>query len=361
MKKRIIAFSMAAVLVLASVSTIVPAVTSVVNAEETGAQTESLRETVSKETAQTAEYMLSTMAENMTVEGYELSYNDFLDATNARKAGKCNPAVDAKLNAYLAKNLAVRDGKFLNPYESSGVATYALAAVAGYVKATGGCLTNYNGINLMEEIKMSFLFEEEKNPYVYQYLAALAEDAGEDWDEVLDVVKKDVLARYVSDEQGTGINYWGVSVDNNGGVLMSLASLYGTDADVTEKIDAAMAWNKMQADESGAIVSWGAPNSSSTAMALKAAATLASNEKYEAEAKSYYEALAQFKSATTPGAYTYGGEDSIFSTRDALTALLAYEASLSEEQPVVWGDMDGNGKIELADVIILLKKALGIL
>ncbi len=274
-----------------------------------------------------ANYMMTYLEQSISTADYQISYTDYQDAMFAMKAGAQNHKVTGELNAYLKQKLAAYDETFLNPYGSTGVQSFALAVIILYLEEQGVDVTDYEGINLIERFETIFLAETEPNPYVYQYISAIETNMGKLSDAVVNKVKDSVLAYYVDNENGIGIDYWGVSADNNGQVLTALVNAYATDSAVKTKVDGALAWNAAQKDASGAIVSWGAPNASATAMAMRAAAQFGQLE----DAAGYYQAMEQFKSATTMGAYTYYGEDNIYSSRDALIGLLAYRNKLQSK------------------------------
>lgn len=326
MKKQVISVTMAAALVMSAM---------VAPAQVTWADTASKNVTIAQNQSDvikkveadlkdSANYMMANLENTIFAADYQISYTDYQDAMFAMKAGAKNDKVIEKLNAVLKEKLAVYDETFLNPYASTGVQSFALATVIAYLQEQGVDVTSYEGTNLMNKFEETFLAETEPNPYVYQYITAIGAGSDKLSDAVVSKVKADVLAYYVDNETGTGIDYWGVSADNNGQVLTALVNEYATDADVKAKIDAALAWNAAQKDASGAIVSWGAPNASATAMAMRAAAQFGKMD----EAAGYFNAMEQFQSAANTGAYTYSGEDSIYSSRDALTGLLAYKNAM---------------------------------
>ncbi len=281
-------------------------------------------ETVEQELKASSGYVADTLETNISASDYQLSYNDYLDAMMCLKTQDLNENLLQKLDKALNEQLAAYNDTFLNPYNSSGVKSYALAVATLYLEERQADVTNYNGKNLVELLQETFLAEDGVNPYAYNYVKAVMKNEKVENADVTKKIKDGVLSCYVDNATGSGIDYWGVSADNNGQILTVFAEEYKTDADIKSKVDAALAWNKKQADASGAVVSWGAANPDSTALALRAAAQFGAMD----DAKGYYDAMAQFKSAKTPGAYTYAGEDSIFSTRDAMLGLLAYRAAL---------------------------------
>ncbi len=277
-----------------------------------------LKKEVEAELSETAAYMMGQVKENVITNGNPISYMDYQDVMFCLKAGVVDKEAISFLNDALSSHASdVTD--FLNPYKTEGMQTYIHAVTILYLQEIGEDEHSYAGVDFTARLMDSYEKETISNPYVYPYLNAAASDS-----EVRKKVAEDVFAYYVSDATGTGIDYWGVSADNNGQVLTALTDEYKNDEAVRGKINAALDWNAAQRDADGAIVSWGAPNPNATALALRAAAEFGRME----EAKGYYEALKQFASKDTPGAYTYMGEDSIFSSRDALTGLLAYRNAL---------------------------------
>lgn len=325
MKKQVISATMAAMVVLTAAMTPTTTIAGEVSNGIKIVQNQSNVITdVQTDLTDSANYMMSYLEKTIFAADYQISYTDYQDAMFALKAGADNEKVIEKLNTVLKEKLAAYDDSFLNPYASTGVQSFALATVIVYLEEQGVDVTAYEGINLIEKFEATFLAETEPNPYVYQYISAIEKHTGKLSDQVMKKVKEDVLKYYVNNETGIGIDYWGVSADNNGQVLTALLNEYATDADVKAKVDAALEWNAAQKDASGAIVSWGAPNASATAMAMRAAAQFGKMD----DAAGYYKAMEQFVSTANKGAYTYNGEDSIYSSRDALTGLLAYKNAL---------------------------------
>lgn len=315
MKKQILSVVMAAVLTVSALAVTTKTTTAAQMPEGLEAKIEA-----------TAGYMMTDLANKLAQEGYKVSYTDYQDATVILKAGAKNVQVVEKLNAELKAQLdAYNPDTFLNPYGSAGVQSLTYATAILYLEEQGEDVKAYDTHDLVSKLETIFTEEAEPNPYAYQYVAAVADNTKGLSANVTAKIKEGVLSYYVAGDKGTGIDYWGVSADNNGSVLTALVSQYKTDADIQAKVDAAIAWNGTQKDATGAITSWGSANASSTAMAMSMAARFG---KFE-EAKSYYDAMVQFESQAGDGAYTYMGDVSAFSTRDALTGLLAYRNGLA--------------------------------
>lgn len=315
MKKQILSVVMAAVLTVSALA--------VTTKTTTAAQ---MPEGLEEKIEATAGYMMTDLANKLGQEGYKVSYTDYQDATMILKAGAKNAQVVEKLNAELKTQLdAYHPDTFLNPYGSAGVQSLAYATAILYLEEQGEDVKAYDTHDLVSKLETIFTEEADPNPYAYQYVAAVADNTNGLSANVAAKIKEGVLSYYVAGDNGTGIDYWGVSADNNGNVLTALVSQYKTDADIQAKVDAAIAWNSTQKDATGAITSWGSANASSTAMAMSMAARFG---KFD-EAKSYYDAMVQFESQAGDGAYTYMGDVSAFSTRDALTGLLAYRNGLA--------------------------------
>lgn len=114
--------------------------------------------------------------------------------------------------------------------------------------------------------------------------------------------------------------------------------MYDSDKDIKAMIDKVLAYTeKTYFDTSngtshtvyndwitGALVD--EPNPDATALAI---ALYSQFGKSELAAKSYYALLDNYKSQNTPGAYTYYGADSLFSTVDALHGLVSYNRILN--------------------------------
>lgn len=300
----------------------------IVYAEETqGTQQTSLVSQVKQELMDTSKYLMEMKEATLTAENPTITYNDYIQTMIAMKSGEKNETVVGILNAHLQESLEQYDtAAFLNPLGSNGVKSYTLAIAILYLEEQGEDVTNYAGRNLYTTLKEVFEAEVEVSitPYAYQYIYTAFAHAGESYEAQKSKIEEKVLSMYVEGETGTGIDAWGwsVSVDDSAQILPVFAEKYQKDAEIKRKADAALAWNKNQANEEGAIVSWGSANTNSTALAMKMAAQFGNME----DAQFYYQGLTQFRMEN--GAYTYAGRENLMATADAQLSLLAYVSAL---------------------------------
>ena len=254
-----------------------------------------------------------------------IGYAQVLAAALCLKSGVEADEVYATIDEALADAISnYSEGGILGSSPEYGTTAYALAATILYLEERGVDVTDYEGQDLTALLKEAYAADGTAiNPYAYQLvLAVINNEADTDWGTLKDTVKEAIVAGYVDGDTGTGYDYWGVSADNNGMVIAALVEFLDED-EISDILQSSFDWVYSLNDESGAVVSWGAANPDSTALALKFAAQFGAADTAEA----YYQALAQFKSANTEGLYIYGGEDSSFSTLDAIWGLLAYNAS----------------------------------
>lgn len=319
MKKQIISMALSTMLLS---TTIFAGTTMNCYAAESMSVDESVKEAVQADMENTASYLFGIIQERISAEGYTFSYNDYVQAMLCLKSGQKNDDT-VKL---LTENLMKSENTILNP-SYNGIKSLSIAAAILFLNETGLDVTDFNGENLMDKLYDTFMAETSPNPYTYQYVnAAYATYDGnaEKEQEVLAVIKEAVMDSFVDGDSGTGIDYWGVSADNNGSVLSAWKSFYGVDEDITSKVDKSIEWTTAQANDTGAIVSWGSANSDSTGLALRLCAEYG---KLEA-AESLYEGTEQFKSTTTEGAYTVSGRDNTMATVDILWGLVAYDKAI---------------------------------
>ena len=269
-----------------------------------------LEQSVEKDLKATAGYVMSQIKAKLQDSTYVPRYNDYTQTMLAVKAG----VTDTDVTNALTAALKAEDSAVLNP-QGEGTKSLSIAAAILYLNELGENPAEFNGQDLVTLLYNTFMTDVE-----YDY--------------------------YVDGESGCGIDYYGVSVDNNANVLSAwyLQDLLDSETElpatlkklgldtskleyegVSEKIDAALDWTMDQRDESGAIVSWGSANPDSTALALRWTAEMGDLE----SAEGYYEALVQFKSETTEGVYTYAGTDNIYATVDALWGLVSYDRALN--------------------------------
>lgn len=293
-------------------------------AENTDLQADSqVQAELNKELAATAGYVMNTLYNRISAEDYTtMSYNDYVQAMLALKGGAENEQVVQILSDYLkADDNAIFYGN-ASATQALGMATAIL-----FLNETGQNPADFDGQDLVTIMYETYMTEIEPNPYTFQYVNAAARQCIQDKEKLstlMGKVEQDAMSYYVANESGTGIDYWGVSVDNNAVVLSALKQIADENQEIVERIDAALEWSALQCDESGAIVSWGAPNPDSTGQGLRMFAEYGDLK----QAQILYGGTVQFKSQDTEGAYTYGGQDNAFATVDILWGLLAYDRAL---------------------------------
>lgn len=315
MRKPIISMALSSMLLLSSAFSSA----SVVFAADADSQVQAQ---LDKELAATAGYVMNAVSDRISAEDYTFGYNDYVQATLALKGGAENEQVVTLLSDYLKS-----DDNAIFYKGASSTTSLAMAAAILFLNETEQNPADYAGQDLVSMLYDTYMAETDSNPYTFQYVNAAAQQSlkdAEKFSALMEKVESDALGYYVTGDDGTGIDYWGVSVDNNAAMLSSLKQIAEDNEDVMDKIDAALEWSLAQCDESGAVVSWGSPNPDSTGQGLRMFAEFGDMENAEV----LYSATAQFKSETTEGAYTYGGVDSSFATVDMLWGLLSYDRAL---------------------------------
>lgn len=321
--KKIISMALSAMLLLASLYTdshVVFAAGESENSANVVATTDwkTVKTKVDSDATVTAQYINSELKKSLE-EGNALTYNILNQEILCIRAGAGDEEVIRLLNEKLTE--------FLNSYRSDGVKSLGYAVAVLYLNATGQNPENYEGVNLVEELYEIFMEEQSVNPYAYQYVNMAFQKSSLENEKLQNVnakIKEGVLGYYVdSEENGTGIDYWGVSADNNANVLSAVSGMYfDGDTEIREKVDKALAWTLAQCDETGAIVSWGSANPDSTGLALRMFAEYQDLE----NAYKLYLATEQFKG--TEGAYTYYGSDNFYATVDMMWGLVFYQDAL---------------------------------
>lgn len=200
---------------------------------------------------------------------------------------------------------------------------------------------NVNGNNMAEafdHLLASYSSAEElntavENPYYYDFIVPAVfayEDHMEHSDAVKTLLREAIMLNYKQTETGCGIDYWGISGDNNAAVLPAL-NYFSDNKETAEAIAAAVTFNEsLIMEDGGSRFDNGEYSTASNANSTGAALYLYSVLKNENNINSYH-ALLNFKSALTPGAYTYYGEDNMYATVDALKGLIAYQMMLDHE------------------------------
>lgn len=326
--------------------------------------------------AQTADKTVPTAetvkAEALATANYVLAQTDFSDLSDTSKmyncsttlilairaGADCTDAISAYLNS--AKKIVNADGT-LNVsvaaygYPNDTFSSYAYLLMV--LALTDNDATNFEGANIV--LAFNNILKNAKaedfnngydmtsyastgiNPYHIGYINSAVEAYSSlmpDYSTISATLKAG-LVLVTTDNKG--INYGGsFSADNNGTVYPHFAKAYADDANMRQLIDKVIAYTETTYFDNtngtthsiyndyftGALID--EPNPDSTALAL---ALYSQFDKADLAAASYNALVKNYKSATTAGAYTYGGADSMYSSKDALTSLVTYSYKLQEK------------------------------
>lgn len=171
------------------------------------------------------------------------------------------------------------------------------------------------------------------NPYYYEFIVPAVfayENYMEDSDAIKALLRDAIMVNYKRTETDCGIDYWGLSCDNNATVIPAL-NYFSDNKEIAAAVADAVTFNEsLIMEDGGSRFDNGeystASNANSTGAALYLYSVLNNGNN-----KTSYNALMNFKSTLTPGAYTYYGEDNMFATVDALKGLIAYKMLLGNE------------------------------
>lgn len=285
-------------------------------------------EILNQEITQTAEYLKGTVKLDASVDFYNSSKILIL---LLRSGINCTDLVNSYLTQVSTTYLGNGNLTFLDP-----ITDYAYFSII--LALSGNDATNYHGIPVIEKLESTITNASqtsinEINPYkltiLYQAVHAYAKDFK---NSTLCLSKlKTALLTYANEN---GINYWGNSTDNNGFVLSGLSMLYTSDESFTTLVKNALTFSQTLLVSNGASAGdfiWSTqPNSDSTSASLILYSTYG---KPDLAAKSYA-GLLTFKTAGVNGGFSYMASDvtpSIYSTIDALFAMLSYRSVLSNE------------------------------
>lgn len=342
MKKPFISVALSAMLL---VSAAFPKMGITAMAETANAQS-AMETQVEQDMMDTASYVMTELENQLENEEFQFAYNHYIQTVLAMKAGVRNETVIQALRDYLQTDENTIFHPAYNPSLSIAVGILFLSEIGEDVQEF-----QVDGTDVLTLLYDTFMEEETPNPYTYQYVSAALIGNMEDSDKLAEVMNKvqNVIIEeyYVENESGIGIDYWGVSADNNASVFSALYLQEVMDSGreispamnqvkeklaasgleyegVSEKIEKSLGWTYEQRDETGAIVFYGAPSPNSTGLALRFASEFGDMEKAEV----FYQGTQQFKSETTRGAYIYAGQDNLYATVDILWGLVAYDKAL---------------------------------
>ncbi len=217
-------------------------------------------------------------------------------------------------------NLKENGGKIVSSY-GENMTTYA--AVIAVLDKFGEDVTNIDGVNLVELMKNTSA-STITSPYHYDVvIPTAAKKCGE-------AFTKSICDEFIANnyKTGSGMDYYGFACDNTAMFISAVAGSGIADyADVlkdavnvlnTYKVEGGYCYNPEYGTE---------PNADSTGLALRALSAYAVYSGAEnadtASLADVYAELLTFK-GTTPGSYTYGGEESAYAASDALKGISAY-------------------------------------
>lgn len=341
-KKRFTAALLALCLVFTMASSVYAADTPQVNIPATA--TAPAAEQVKNESQLTAEYVLNN-TNFSDISDTSKFYNTSRNLILIMRSG-INCDEQAKQYMSAVKSLLNSDGT-LNlkaaGYENDIWSSYSCLLIT--LALAGEDASDFNGANIIKvfndilKSQTSDSFSNSKlNPYFLGIINSAVTSYSNyfnDYETISSVIKTALINNTVDDK---GIDNWGFSVDNNALVYPHFIKMYDSDKDIKAMIDKVLAYTeKTYFDTSngtshtvyndwitGALVD--EPNPDATALAI---ALYSQFGKSELAAKSYYALLDNYKSQNTPGAYTYYGADSLFSTVDALHGLVSYNRILN--------------------------------
>ncbi len=286
---------------------------------------------IKSELTSTANYCLSLLKEKLNDSESTINYDDYSKYTSILEAGVSDESVTTTLLNYIKDNVD-NDGKteISNNGFDTYHNTYTYAILTLFLDELKEDSTNFNNINFVKLMEDSFSKDKIEDVSVYAFLP-ISKVISKHTDDLTNVSAiKDKLVEgafllYVSDESETGIDFFGVSVDNNSIVLSSLVNYYKDDKNIQTKVDNAISWTIEQMLSDGTFnynlnSEYNAVNADSTGLGLK----LLSIYEHTEKANLAYKGLLSFKSDTEKGAYTYNGEASDFASFDALYGLIEY-------------------------------------
>ena len=285
--------------------------------------------TITAEAQATASYVLSADASDLSTLSTTSSFHNVSrDLILATQSGlDTNSEIATYLNT--VNSLLNSDGT-LNLECSNGYILVNYAELLDILALAGYDATNYNGLNIVSVFNNAIKSVSSTNlsdsSYLNPYLIGIIYATVESYSDLLtdySAIKENLVTAIKSITTTNGVTYYGNSADNDGNVLPAFATLYDEDSEFANTIDSIVTIHQTTYydSETGAVNAWGSLNPDSTALSLAFSAQYADSTTAAAK---YNALLSNFKSSTTDGAYTYGGDDSIYSSRDALIGLVTY-------------------------------------
>lgn len=248
--------------------------------------------------------------------------------------------VSSQIDTFLetAKTLFADGGLLNEASNTSGYYAANYAELIELVNITNQDASNFNGVNLyaafndsLKDVTVANLSDSNYfNPYLISEIHACLSSYSANLTDY-ETINANLNEAVMTITDANGVVYWGYSADNDANVLSGFTDFYNSNSEFAAIIDSLVAKHTSTTatsdgtvytdSETGAVYSWGALNPDSTALSL---AFLSEYGDATAAAIKYNALVENFKSTTTAGAFTYYGDDSIYSSRDALTGLAAY-------------------------------------
>lgn len=275
---------------------------------------------VDKELFDTSKYLLE---QNNSAD----YFNDY--ALGAVISGAADESFKDSYKKSIEDALKENDGKLMYTDQYSGDTAESLMYESSAVIALhkmGFDVSDIGGYDLTKAIE-SFDLTLIDNPYHLCEALKASKLIGAGEENISRLI--DALMTYYTDNGETGgMDYWGISTDNNGAFIEALAPFSDSDEKIKSAIEKSVKFiEKMKRpdgyDSSEAYASENG-NADSTALALRAFIAVNDGEK----AQEAYNYLLGFKSQEKDGAYLYAGDESVYAAKDAQYALLAYSEYL---------------------------------
>lgn len=264
---------------------------------------------------------------------YLIEQNSSADYTNdyvlgAVVSGAVDDSFCESYKESVADALSANDGKLMytDYYTGDEIESLMYESTAAIVLNKMGYDTADIGGYDFAEIISNYDLSLISNPYhlCEALKAARIINAGEELEQKL----LDALMSYYTEDESDptlgGMDYWGISTDNNGVFVEAIAPYADTNQDVKTAVEKSINFIKYmkRADGYDSSVAYASEygNPDSTALALRAFVACGDDE----SANGAYDLLLGFKSENVSGAYLYFGAENLYATKDAQFALLAY-------------------------------------
>lgn len=299
---------------------------------------------VSDEVSATANYIAG-----MYDESDPATYENDLETLYIARSGIADKSL---CNQYLSslENELRTNGK-LTYSGGESVVYYATAAIN--LAVLGEDATDFGGCNIIEKIE-KFDRDKVKSTSIYSLPMILYAVEGYKNEITDSTLKTDIInaivSQYSESADGKGFDNWGYSTDTNAKVISALLPYYGTDSELDKVIDNTSEWLMTQLCDEGfnynTTSSWNAVNADSTGLGLAFLAAKGDRE----NADKAYSALLSMKGVSAGAfAYTAGGDDNYFATKDAMEGLLAYQRLVNGQKSIY--DITDTAVYKYRDVI----------